>query len=94
MSWRWRATGTVREPRIRVTEFLKSNELAKLTNVSRRTVDRWVKDGIPCTVRRSGVVRISLEEALEWLRDGPGVKQPPKKKKMGRRRNVDRGLAA
>lgn len=76
-----------------MSEFLSSNELAELTNVSRRTVDRWIALGLPCTVRRSGVVRISLKEALEWLRNGPGVKQPTKKK-MGRRRNVDRGLAA
>ena len=76
-----------------MSEFLNSNELAELTNVSRRTVDRWIANGLPCTVRRSGVVRISYNEALEWLRNGPGVRKPTKKR-IGRPKNVDRGLAA
>lgn len=89
MSWRRRVLGTVATRVREVSEFLNSNELAAITNVSRRTVDRWIAAGIPCSIRRRGVVRFNLDHARQWLADGPGVKMPPKRR--GRPRNVDRG---
>lgn len=78
------------------TEFLTITEFAELLGVGRRTVDRWLTEGLPCSVRRGAVVRIDLNRAREWLANGahPKKAKAPKKRRVGRPRNIDRGMAA
>lgn len=60
------------KPRVRAVssnEFLTPVEFADTIGVSRQTVVRWVRAGLPCSVRRGAVVRIDMEQARTWLTD-------------------------
>lgn len=76
-----------------MSEFLSQEEVAAELKVTPRTIRRWIAAGMPCSVRRRKVCRINLTVARAWLAGGPGVKSPAKKR-MGRPKNTDRGLAA
>lgn len=97
------------KPRVRTvssSEFLTPVEFADKIGVSRQTVVRWVRAGLPCSVRRGAVVRIDLEQARTWLADpyaekdeapaepklGPKTKPQSQAKpgRVGRPRNIDR----
>lgn len=74
------------------TEFLTVAQFAERLGVSRRTVDRWLEDGLPCSVRRGGVVRIDLGIARDWLRSGPTIRKPSGRRhvRIGRPPNLGR----
>lgn len=74
------------------TEFLTVAQFAERLGVSRRTVDRWLEEGLPCSVRRGGVVRIDLGIARDWLRTGPTIRKPSGRRqvRIGRPPNLGR----
>lgn len=77
------------------TDFLTLDELAALVRVDKRTVVRWRRDGMPCSVSRGAVVRVNLTEVREWLKSGAPIASAKKPaRKAGRPRNIDRGMAA
>ena len=43
-------------------------ELAKLLNVTERTIDRYREKGMPCTVLPTGTVRFNLEDVNKWIK--------------------------
>lgn len=48
-------------------EMVTSEELQRICKVSRSTIDRWRKDGMPCEkIGRS--VRFDLEQVKEWIK--------------------------
>lgn len=75
------------------TEFLTLHELAELIRVDKRTIVRWRRDGMPVSVSRGAIVRVDLAAVREWLKNGPAI-AAAKKRRPGRPRNIDRGLAA
>lgn len=86
--------GTVSIRAREVSEFLSQKEVAAELKVTPRTIRRWIAAGMPCSVRRRKVCRINLAAARAWLADGPGVSAPVVKRRIGRPRNLDRGMAA
>lgn len=50
-------------------KMLTRKELAKHLSVSERTVDRYVKEGMPC-IKAIKAVRFELDAVMEWLRNG------------------------
>jgi len=43
-------------------------EFANQMKVSTQTVYKWIKNGLP-VIKMDAVIRIELEEALNWLRE-------------------------
>lgn len=43
-------------------------QLADWFQVSIPTVNRWVRDGVPCLKPSPGVVRFNLIEVIEWAK--------------------------
>lgn len=54
------------DPLAQPKEWLNKSEMASYLNVSRVTLDKLIKDGLPC-VDLGGVYRISKHEVNEWL---------------------------
>lgn len=50
--------------------MLDRQELADHFRVSVATVDRWIRDGVPCMKPSTRVVRFDLAEVLEWAKAG------------------------
>lgn len=48
---------------------------------------------MPVSVSRGAIVRVDLAAVREWLKNGPAI-AAAKKRRPGRPRNIDRGLAA
>lgn len=48
--------------------MLTRKELAKLLQVSQRTIDRYVEKGMPC-IKKIKAVRFELDEVMKWLKD-------------------------
>ncbi len=51
-------------------ELMDIRELAGWFKVSVPTVNRWVRDGVPCLKPSPGVVRFRLAEVIEWAKVG------------------------
>jgi len=47
--------------------MISKKELAKVLNVTERTVDRYRKQGMPCKVLPTGTVRFDLNEVNKWI---------------------------
>ena len=47
--------------------MLSKKELAKILNVTTRTIDRYRKNGMPCYVMPTGLVRFEKDEVINWL---------------------------
>ena len=48
-------------------KMLTRKELSVILSVSERTVDRYVKMGMPC-IKVSKAVRFELNEVMKWLK--------------------------
>ena len=48
--------------------MLSKKEVAELLNVTERTIDRYRKQGMPCTVLPTGTVRFDLEKVNQWIK--------------------------
>ena len=46
--------------------MLTRKELSELLKVSERTIDRYIKLGMPC-IKKSRAVRFELEKVMAWL---------------------------
>lgn len=53
-----------------MSEILNRQELADHFKVSLPTVDRWIRDGVPCMKPSPGVVRFDLSEVVAWAKSG------------------------
>lgn len=49
-------------------EFLTVDEVCKWLKVSRSTVDRWRKEGLPFT-KKTRLIRFDKEEVVKWLKE-------------------------
>jgi len=49
--------------------MLTRNEVAEVLKVHVNTIDRYVKQGMPC-IKVAGAVRFELDAVMEWLRNG------------------------
>lgn len=48
-------------------QMLSRKDLAKVLNVTERTIDRYRKDGMPCYTLPTGTIRFKLDEVMAWL---------------------------
>lgn len=49
--------------------MLNRKELADLLKVNERTIDKWVKNGMPC-IKLERFIRFDYEKVLKWLEVG------------------------
>ena len=49
-------------------EFITIDEFSKIVKLTRRTIDRWRKEGLPSEKFGRGV-RINKEKAIQWIRE-------------------------
>lgn len=49
-------------------EFLTVDELCRWLKISRSTVERWRKEGMPFT-KKAKLIRFDKEEVARWLKD-------------------------
>lgn len=47
--------------------LLNKKQLAEYLDIERKTLDAWIKQGLPC-YRNGRTYRFDLEEVKEWLR--------------------------
>ena len=47
--------------------MISKKQLAIELSVSVPTIDRWLKQGMPCHKLNGRMVRFKLEECIEWL---------------------------
>lgn len=55
-----------------MSKQLNAYELAKRLKVSHTTIYRWVKIGLPCEKRKSGLTTISrfnLDDVRKWIKE-------------------------
>jgi phage terminase Nu1 subunit (DNA packaging protein) len=52
------------------SELMDRKELAAWFKVSLPTIDRWIREGVPCMKPSPGVVRFELSEVVEWAKNG------------------------
>ena len=50
-------------------QMLTRNEVAEVLKVHVNTIDRYVKQGMPC-IKVASAVRFELDAVMEWLRNG------------------------
>ena len=55
-------------------EFVRIKELAKVLNVSTRTIERWRKLGLPF-IKIGNVVTYDVEKVSAWLNDNHTVEK-------------------
>lgn len=51
-------------------QIVDRQELANHFRVSVATVDRWIRDGVPCMKPSTRVVRFNIAEVIEWAKAG------------------------
>jgi excisionase family DNA binding protein len=49
-------------------ELLTMQELCAWVKVSRSTVDRWRKEGLPC-IKTERLIRFEKDQIIEWLKN-------------------------
>ena len=50
-----------------MTELLKTKDLCDQLSVTRQTIHKWRKDGLPIAFKRGRVIRYNFQEATDWL---------------------------
>lgn len=53
-------------------EYITLNELANMLKISRPTIDRWRKEGMPFEKVGRGV-RFKKQEAFKWIKQNKGL---------------------
>ena len=51
-------------------KFLDTEQLAERFQVSVPTVQRWIRDGVPCLRPSPGVLRFDLAYVIDWAKSG------------------------
>lgn len=52
-------------------KLMTYHEVADLLRVSKRTLERWTKNGVISCIRKGGVVRFDRDDIDKWLRKKP-----------------------
>jgi excisionase family DNA binding protein len=60
------------EEGVAVEELITLDELSRVLKVSRTTIDRWRREGLPYEKVGRGV-RFQQEKALGWIRQNKGL---------------------
>ena len=47
--------------------LLKTKDLCDQLSVTRQTIHKWRKIGLPCVFSKGRIIRYNLQEVIDWL---------------------------